>query len=100
MPVRLLLSYDIKAEQSQDYYRFMLGKYVPMMQKLGLEMSDAWHTAYGDQPSRLIGFVSRDVEALRTIMSEDTWDTLNEELVQYVTDLSFKVVPYKEGFQY
>lgn len=100
MVVRLLLSYDVKVDQMQDYYRFMLGKYVPMMQRLGLEMSDAWHTAYGDQPIRLIGFVCRDEDELHTILSEDTWERLNDELVKYVTDFSYKVVPYREGFQY
>lgn len=96
---KLLLTYSIKPAASQSYFRFMLGRYVPLMAELGLEMSDAWHTAYGDQPDRLIGFIARDEGTLRELMEGTAWAALNEELQRYVTDLTYKVVPYHEGFQ-
>ena len=70
------------------------------MQSLGLEMSEAWHTAYGEYPNRLIGFVSRDGQVLRELMAGDMWDELNDELRIHVTELEFKVIPYKLGFQF
>ncbi|MDX1663481.1 MAG: hypothetical protein R3272_06785 [Candidatus Promineifilaceae bacterium] len=97
---KLLLSYDVSPEHMQEYYRFMLGRYVPVMQAMGLEMSDAWHTAYGSFPDRLIGFVTRDEETLQEVLSSDTWLSLNEELRQFVTDFQYKIIPYQEGFQF
>ena len=97
---KLLLSYDVSAEHMQEYYRFMLGRYVPVMQAMGLEMSDAWHTAYGSFPDRLIGFVTEDEETIQEILSSETWLSLNEELQRFVTDFDYKVVPYQEGFQF
>lgn len=96
---KLLLSYDVSAEQLQEYYRFVLGRYVPIMQAMGLEMSDAWHTAYGNFPNRLIGFVARDKETLQGILDNESWLSLNEELQQFVSDFNYKVVRYREGFQ-
>lgn len=97
---KLLLTYSIKPAVSQSYFRFMLGRYVPLMAELGMEMSDAWHTAYGDQPDRLIGFIARDEEIMQSLVEGDAWAALNEELQRYVTGFTYKVVPYHEGFQF
>lgn len=96
---KLLLTYDVSPEQLQEYYSFVLGRYVPVMQAMGLEMSDAWHTAYGDFPNRLIGFVARDKETLQRLLRNESWLALNEELQQFVNDFSYKVIAYREGFQ-
>ncbi len=97
---KLLLTYDVGSDHLQEYYRFVLGRYVPVMQGMGLEMSDAWHTAYGDFPNRLIGFVARDSATLERVLYDDAWLALNEELKQFVTSFRYKVVNYKEGFQF
>lgn len=97
---KLLLSYEVKSESSQEYYRFMLGRYVPMMQALGLEMSEAWHTAYGDFPNRLVGFVSPDEATIQDILENESWAALNEELQRFVVDFRYRVVPFREGFQF
>lgn len=98
-PCKLLLAYDVRQEQMQEYYRFMLGRYVPTMQAMGLEMSEAWHTAYGEFPNRLIGFVARDRHTADELLESDSWHSLNEELQRFVTNLEYKLVSYREGFQ-
>lgn len=97
---KLLLSYEVKESAVEDYYRFMLGRYVPIIQAMGLEMSEAWHTAYGDYPNRLVGFVSRDQETLTKVLKSDTWSTLNQELQMYINDFDYKIIAYREGFQF
>lgn len=97
---KLLLSYEVSAEHMQEYYQFMLGRFVPMIQGMGLEMSEAWHTAYGDQPNRLVGFVARERAAIERVLASSTWEALNEELAQFVANFSYKVIPYREGFQF
>ncbi len=99
-PYKLLLAYDIKKDQMQEYYRFMLGRYVPVMQAMGLEMSEAWHTAYGDFPDRLVGFVARDRQTVDELLENDSWHSLNEELRRFVTNLDYKLIAYREGFQF
>ena len=97
---KLLLSYDVGTDRMQEYYRFMLGRYVPVMQAMGMEMSDAWHTAYGDFPNRLVGFVARDEDTLKNVIENDSWAALNQELQRFVSDFNYKVIPYREGFQF
>ena len=97
---KLLISYEVTEERMQEYYRFMLGRYVPVMQAMGLEMSEAWHTAYGDFPNRLIGFVTRDKATMHDLLQNETWAALNDELQRFVVDFNYKVIPYREGFQF
>ncbi len=97
--LKLLLSYNIRPEGAQEYYQFMLGQYIPSMQARGLEVSEAWHTAYGSYPNRLVGFVSRDVDTMKDVISEDDWADLNEQLLEHVTDFEYKVIVYRQGFQ-
>jgi hypothetical protein len=63
-------------------------------------MSEAWHTAYGNYPNRLIGFVSRDADTMDEILAGDTWTELNDKLMEFVTELDYKVIRYSLGFQF
>lgn len=96
---KLLLSYELNPASMQDYYQFVTNSYVPAMQAMGLQMSEAWHTAYGDMPNRLIGFVTDKEENILNLLNNDTWLRLNEQLEEYVTEFSYKVIPYRSGFQ-
>jgi len=96
---KLLLTYDVKSESIQEYYQFMMGEYVPSIQAMGFQMSEVWHTAYGDAPNRLIGFICRSRQTIDALLINDEWLDLNEQIDQFVTNFSFKVLPYRQGFQ-
>jgi hypothetical protein len=96
---KLLLTYEIKEELLQDYYQFTMGRYVPALQSMGLQMSEAWQTAYGDAPGRLIGFVCEDRATMTEVLKSDNWISLNDQLENFVTDFNYKVIPYRGGFQ-
>lgn len=97
--LKLLLTYDVIQERQQEYYQFMMGRFVPALQSKGFQMSEAWHTAYGDFPDRLIGFVCRDETTMNDLLESDVWLSLNDELEGFVTGFDYKIVPYKGGFQ-
>lgn len=97
--VKLLLSYEVNPESLQDYYQFVMSSYIPTMQTLGLQMSEAWHTAYGEAPNRLIGFVMDNQDDMLSLLDNETWLKLNEQLEQYVSEFSYKMIPYRGGFQ-
>lgn len=97
--MKLILEYDVNEETLQEYYQFVMGQYVPALQSMGLHMSEAWHTAYGTAPSRLVGFVCSDRQTMNRLLDSDLWSDLNNQLEQYVTDLQYKVIPYRGGFQ-
>jgi len=97
--LKLLLSYEVLPETIQEYRQFVLQQYIPTMQNLGFQISEAWHTAYGDAPNRLIGFVCRDRATLDDLLISEQWRSLNDQLETYVTEFSYKVVPYRNIFQ-
>jgi len=96
---KLLLSYDVLEEKQREYYQFIMGSYLPALQSVGFQMSEAWHTAYGDAPNRLIGLITTDQDKVKELLESDVWETLNEQLAEYVTDFDYKFIPYRGGFQ-
>ncbi len=97
--LKLLLEYDVNQDTLQEYYQFVMGQYVPTLQSMGLQMSEAWHTAYGDAPNRLLGFVCGDQQTMDNLLISDAWVDLNDQLEKYVTDFHYKIIPYRGGFQ-
>jgi hypothetical protein len=98
--VKMLVSYDVVPELQQGYYEFVLGEMIPTAQSMGLQLSEAWHTAYGNYPIRLNSFVAKDRAALDRILATPEWKTLEEKLKRFVTDYQRKIIPYREGFQF
>ncbi len=98
--VKLLLSFNIKSGQEAAYRRFVLEEFLPQAQELGLLPTDAWHTAYGNYPSRLIGFVAEDLPTLRAARNSQRWQGLFKKLESYTGNLSQRVVPFRGGFQW
>ena len=97
--LKLLLSYHVNQEKQQEYHKFVMGHYLPTLQSMGFQMSEAWHTAYGDAPNRLIGLVCNDETTMNELLSSDEWDSLNDQLEEFVSDLDYKFIPYRGGFQ-
>ena len=95
--LKLLLSYEVEEINLQAYQQFVMQRYVPAMQMMGFQVSEVWHTAFGRAPNRLVGFVCRDRQTLDDLLENEMWLTLNGQLEQYVTDFSYKVVPYQRG---
>jgi hypothetical protein len=98
--VKLLITYNVKPAREEAYYRFMAGEFLPTVQKIGLIMVEAWRTAWGDYPERLIGLVAEDHQAIAQILAGEPWREIEAELEQYVEDYQRKLVPYRSGFQF
>jgi len=99
-PVKLLLTYDPIPEHREDYFRYVLGEFVPAMEQLGLTMCDAWYTAYGAYPLRLTGFIAPDIDTLESILSSTTFKDLEARLKELVSNYARRVVPRSSRFQF
>jgi hypothetical protein len=99
MLTKLSLTYDVKDETIEEYRQFVMGEFLPEVQKMGLAVAEVWHTAYGDYPNRQTELVSRDEDTMWRILNSEEWDKLETRLEEYVSDLKRKVMPYKQGFQ-
>ena len=98
--VKLLISYDIRAGQENAYRRFILEDFLPQAQALGLVPTDAWHTAYGAYPLRLLGFVADNLQTAQTVRASEQWRKLMHQLSRYTDNLKQRLVPFSGGFQW
>ncbi len=100
MALKLLLSYNIRLDRAEAYYRFVMSEFLPRMQMLGLVMTDGWRTAYGDYPSRLIAFAAQDEGIMKEALRSDEWDSLETRLEEFIADYEMRIVHAKPHFQF
>jgi hypothetical protein len=98
--VKLVLSYDIKPGQENAYRRFVLEDFLPQAQELGLMPTDAWHTAYGNYPSRLLAFVADDLDSMQAVRTKPEWQNMMKKLGNYTSNLNQRVILFHGGFQW
>ena len=55
MPVKVLITWNVRPGREQEYFGYVVGEYLPEVNRLGLDVTDAWVTVYGDHPQVLIG---------------------------------------------
>lgn len=96
---KLILTYNMRDNAVQEYYQFVLGRYIPLMRSVGWDMIEAWETSYGNGPDRTVAFVNRQQGDWQDLLESETWHELNHQLLNYVTDFDYKVVPYRQTFQ-
>ena len=99
MAVKLIMSWDILPGREQEYFEFVVREWMPGIQKLGLEPTDAWFTMYGNQPQIIAGAQMGNKQTLDNLLDSTEWLALTERLLNFVTDFSYKVVPARQGFQ-
>jgi len=99
MLTKLLLTYDVREDVVEEYRQFVMGEFLPAVQRMGLAVTEVWHTAYGDYPERQTELVSRDPDTMWRVLGSDEWTQMEERLKAYVEDLEHKVVTYRPGFQ-
>ena len=98
-PVKIIMTWDIIPEHEQEYFEFVIREYIPGVQRLGCELSDAWATVYGDQPQIMVGALMPSFNRARQLTSSNEWDELNQKLLDYVQNYQLKIIPAKSGFQ-
>jgi hypothetical protein len=100
LPVKLIMTWDIAPDHEQEYFEFVVRDFIPGVQRLGFELSDAWATVFGSHPQILVGAVLPTPARARQVMRSTEWKTLQNQLHDYVTNYTEKVVESRGGFQF
>jgi hypothetical protein len=100
LAIKLLMTWDISPGKEQEYFEFVVREFIPGVQRLGFELSDAWATVYGNQPQILVGALLPSITKLRQVLNSNEWNSLHNQLRDYVTNYSEKIVPARSGFQF
>ena len=94
------MSWDIASEHEEEYFEFVVRDFIPGMQHLGLELSDAWATVFGTQPQILVGALLPSEKRAIELLGSPDWTSLNNRLLDYVKNFSYKIVKARGGFQF
>ena len=99
VPVKLMLTWDIKPGHEKTYFAFITQEFPTALQQAGLELSDAWYTVYGAWPQVRMGFVSENLQNVEDFLASTLWLRLKHQLLAYIQEYHQKVVPARSGFQ-
>lgn len=93
------MTWDILPGREQDYFEFVVREFVPGMQRIGIQPTEAWFTQYGDQPQILTGGIAENFSEMQSALGSEDWQELRDQLSAFVTNFSMKVVKASGGFQ-
>jgi hypothetical protein len=97
--VKLLLTWDILPGREQEYFEFVVRDFIPGVQRMGMEPSDAWFTMYGSQPQILAAMQMASFGSLQRVLESGDWKDLTQRLLDYVENFQYKIVQARAGFQ-
>ena len=99
MAVKILMTWDIQPGREQDYFEFVVRDFVPGMQEMGLQPSDAWYTYYGEHAQIMAAAVVNSKDEMDRVIASEAWLDLTNQLMEYVQDFDYKIIPARGGFQ-
>jgi hypothetical protein len=99
--VKIIMSWDVApGREQEEYFEFIVRDFLPGIQRLGLSLSDAWATAYGNYPQIMVGAELPTLQKAKQVMDSSEWKSLFNQLQDFVTNYTFKIVPARGGFQF
>ncbi len=98
-PVKLIMTWDITPEHEQEYFEFVIREYIPGIQRMGCELSDAWATVFGARPQIMVGAVVANPKKARQLLLSSEWNALTNRLQDFIQNYTIKVVNARSGFQ-
>ena len=100
MQSKLILSWDILPGREQEYFEFVVREFIPGVQRLGFNLTDAWATVFGGQPQIMVGAISESREQMNEILDTPEWLDLQLKLAALIENYQQKIVTAKDGFQF
>jgi hypothetical protein len=97
--IKILMQWDIKSGRETAYLDFVSQELTPGLLQLGVEPSEVWYTYWGEGPQILTGLVAEDLNAARKMLADPQWTRLYQQLLEYVVNFQYKLVPASGRFQ-
>jgi len=100
MNAKLLLTWNIRPGHEREHGQ-QIRRFVAKIATLGLDLTDAWYTIYGDAPHILLGIVAHggEKERLERVLASEEWKEAFEELDTCIVDYRQRVVRAIGNFQ-
>ena len=99
MAVKLMMSWDILPGREEDYFEFHIRKFVPALEQLGLSLTEAWLTVYGEGPRLMAEAVIPSLQRANSVLGSTDWQDLGLQLEDFVENFEYKIVPARTRWQ-
>ena len=99
MMIKLLMTWDIKPGHESDYVEFLMREFGPSVTRIGLDLTDARYTIFGEGPQVLAGAVTPSLEQMQRVLSSSEWKELETKLLTHVNNYRRRTVEATGGFQ-
>jgi hypothetical protein len=97
--IKLLMTWDIRSGREEDYFEFHIRKFLPALEKLGVDLTEAWLTVYGEQPRMMAEANMISLKKAQGVLVSSEWKDLGVELDDFVENFDYKLVRAGTGFQ-
>ena len=97
--VKLLMTWDILPGREEDYFEFHIQKFIPALEALGVALSEAWLTVYGDKPRLMAEAKMPNLDSARKMLVSNEWVELDSQMDELVENFDYKVINAQNGFQ-
>ena len=98
--VKVLISYDMRQGREEECQRYVMQTLGPGLAQLGLRITDAWYTLWGNAPQILGGGLLESPEDATRILNSEEWESLLEGLLPLVENFRVRVVDANGRFQF
>ena len=92
MPVKLNSYYTINQEKYQEYNKFMIKKFIPGINKLGLHTLAGWTVLVGAYSEIVLECAANDLSLLESVLRDKKYKELKANLLNYVKNYKTKVL--------
>lgn len=92
MPVKLNSYWTIKQEEYQAYNKFMIKKFIPGINKLGLHTLAGWSVLVGGYSEIVLECAGNDLSLLESVLRDKKYKELKAQLLNYVKSYKTKVL--------
>ncbi len=100
MPVKLLMTWNIRPNRETEYSEFVVNEFIPRLNRLGLGDLEFWYTRFGKRPQIQASGVCPSMEQMQNILGSEEWGSLQDMLDGFVTEYDHKLVRATRGFQF
>ena len=92
MPVKFNQYWTVEFDRGKEYEKFMIRKYIPGINKLGIHIVAGWAVLIGGYSENILEGISNDLELLEKALRDKRYRELNDELQNYVKKYKTKVL--------
>jgi hypothetical protein len=92
MPVKLNQYWTINPIKSEEYHKFLIKKFIPGVNQLGLHTVAVWSVLVGSYSEIMYETVSNDLEIIERALKDKKYKELKANLLNYVKNYKTKVL--------